>query len=98
MKVSVEFDSAETQYLLDMKRYRGTVEKKIRNNQRIIIVANSQLARTSDWQRASDLLTKNFSLEKRLRDYHGEGKADWELFKTDFNSDLVELDKALNDF
>jgi hypothetical protein len=50
-----------------------------------------------DWKRMSDLGKINLNLEKKIDGYNREGKNEWESFKIDLNSDLIELDKAFAD-
>jgi hypothetical protein len=97
INVSYVYDSADVVHKNDIYRYRQMVKKIILTNNKALIQANLQASRTMDWKRMSDLGKMNLNLEKKIDEYNREGKNEWESFKIDLNSDLIELDKAFAD-
>jgi preprotein translocase subunit SecF len=48
-------------------------------------------------KKLADLEQQNTDMTKKLEDYKLEGKDKWAMFKEEFNHDMEELGKALND-
>jgi hypothetical protein len=97
INLSYVYDSTDVVHKNDIYRYRQMVKKIILTNNKALIQANLQASRTMDWKRMSDLGKINLNLEKKIDGYNREGKNEWESFKIDLNSDLIELDKAFAD-
>lgn len=98
-----DLDKANQEYLEDIENYRQETAKKIAANGQSItelkkrIAYAKQDARINYNNQIAELEQKNIDLEKKLADYKGEGKDKWKIFEEEFNHDMDELGKALND-
>jgi outer membrane biogenesis lipoprotein LolB len=96
-------EQANMEYQKDLEAYRQSSMALISENERKIaelkikVVTESASERVSRQERVANLEAKNSELRMKLKDYKGEGKENWEAFKTEFNHDMDELSKAFKD-
>ena len=99
-----ELDDAQTKYIEDMAAFKEENKIKIAANEKSIAdfkarIAAQKLDAKSDYnKRILELETKNSDFKKRLEDYKESSKEKWDAFKTEFNSDMIELNESLRDF
>ena len=65
---------------------------------RVSITKSNSKEMASDQTKVSDLEVKNNNLKKELAEYKVEGQTKFTTFKSEFNHDLDQLAKELNDF
>ena len=65
---------------------------------RVSITKNNSKEMASDQTKVSALEVKNNNLKKELAEYKVEGQTKFTTFKSEFNHDLDQLAKELNDF
>ena len=49
-------------------------------------------------KRVAELEQKNSDMKRRMQDYQDGGNEKWQLFKTEFNRDMKNLQQSLSDF
>lgn len=97
-----ELEQANRQYLTDMNQYRERAADRIATNDSTITTLKTHMASgTADMKAANEkqlavLEQKNSDMKKKLADYEGEGKEQWETFKTAFDREMNTLDEAFN--
>jgi hypothetical protein len=85
------------------ERFKIEAEKSIIYQEKNItefkaILANEKNEKNADYERKMvELDNKNNELRKKLADYNDDGQDKWVDFKNEFNYDMNELVKALND-
>jgi len=102
-KANQELENANKEYEADVAKYKLETDEKIAANQKSILefnarIANEKAATKAAYQKKlAELEQKENDLKKKMHDYKMEGKENWIIFKTEFNRDMEELGKALND-
>jgi len=97
-------EAANQEYLDDMAAFREETNRKLIANEQIIddlklLAANEKTDLRVEYQRKiGELEAWNNNIRRRLANYNGEGRENWERFKTDFSLDMAELGKALKNF
>lgn len=87
----------------DMNQYRKEAADRIADNDSTIIAVKAQMVNETadvkaDYENQLEVLEqKNSDMKKKLADYKGEGKEQWETFKTAFNREMNTLDTAFDD-
>lgn len=95
-----KLDKANDAYLADIESYRKETDEKIAANDKSISefnarTENEKKALTADYiKNMKALEQKNSDLKKKMSEYKAEGKEQWEIFKTEFNHQLDELNKS----
>lgn len=104
LEANDELDKANAEYQEEIIAFRKENADKFAANERSIadfkarISAQKKEAKSDYTKKINDLENKNSDFKKRLDDYKESNKEKWEEFKIEFNSDMNELNKALNDF
>ena len=92
---------ANDEFMVEVSAYKADVEMKIVENERKLDEYNSdmKIKKTAELKKkVEELKVKTADLRKKLVDFNTEGgKESWAEFKTEFNHDMDELGKALND-
>jgi len=94
---------AQEEYLEDIRVSRIAAAEKVDANNRNLAEFKEKMAKENKTtqekynKRIAELEQKNQEIKKKLDDYQAVGKNEWQIFKTEFNRDLDELGKALND-
>ena len=97
-------DKTNQEYLADIENYRKETADKITANNISIAefksrIENEKMEAKADYDnKIMELEQKNRDMKNKLDDYKTEGKEKWEIFKSEFSHDMVELGKAFNDF
>lgn len=87
----------------DMNQYREEASDRIAANDSTITAFKAQIANeTNDVKAAQEkqlavLEQKNSDMKKKLADYKGEGKEQWETFKTAFDREMNTLGEAFDE-
>lgn len=98
-----ELEQATQEYLADMNQYREEATDRIAANDSTITTLKARMANEtadvkSDYEKQLTVLEqKNSDLKKKLANYEGEGKEQWETFKTAFNREMNTLDEAFEE-
>lgn len=98
-----ELEQANQEYLADMNQYREEAADKIAANDSTITALKAQMANKTadvkaDFENQLALLEqKNSDMKKKLAEYKGEGKEQWQTFKTTFNREMNTLSEAFNE-
>jgi hypothetical protein len=104
MEAAADLNKANDEYLSDLNNYKAVAnEKFVANDESMIqfkkrIENEKQEAKAEYIKKIEDLQKKNTDTKKKLADYKADGKANWELFKTEFTRELNELDNAITSF
>lgn len=101
LEANKELQQANLELTADINQYRRETADRIAANDSMITAFKANIANeTADVKAATEkqlaaLEQKNSDLKKKLADYKGEGKENWETFKTAFNRDMNTLGEAL---
>lgn len=103
-KAAEELSVAQANYKIEFDNFKQESKIKIDANDARI----SNLKKEKDMakkdkkadydKKIADLEEKNADLRSRIDNYNVADKEKWQSFKTEFNHDMDELGKALNDF
>lgn len=91
-------------YRKDLEKYRNEVQIRIDENDRLIVDLKKEAAltkgklKTSYEKTIADLENRNAMLKKQMKEFNEDKDTNWEKFKSDFNSEMDDLGKAMNDF
>lgn len=94
-------EKAQEDYLADMATYKSEINTKITANEQSIRdfkarIADSKEEAKADYDKEiSKLEEKNTDMKRKIDEYKQEGKDQWNSFKTEFNHDMDELGRAL---
>lgn len=86
-----------------IKQFKNESNKKIVNNEKIISDIKMQIAKAekttkTEYEKlAAGLEKKNREMKKKLNKVNEKGKEKWQVFKRDFNRDLDDLNKSIDD-
>jgi len=103
IEANKKLDDANKEYLADMENYRRETTNKFAANDQSItefkarIEHDKKAAKAAYNKKLADLERKNSEMKKKMDDYKAKGKDNWEKFKTEFNHEMDELDKAFKD-
>lgn len=98
-----DLEKANQEYLADMKNYRRQMEDKIAANGQSIAEFKARIenekeeAKAGYKEKIAALEQKNSDMKMKMDNYKEEGKEKWEVFKTEFNTDMDNLGKAFKD-
>lgn len=98
-----ELEQANREYLVDMNQYRDEVANRIAANDSTITAFKTQMVnetgdiKTANEKQLAVLEQKNSDMKKKLADYKGEGKEQWETFKTAFDREMNTLGEAFDE-
>lgn len=98
-----ELEQTNREYLADMDQYREEVANRIAANDSTITALKTQMVnetgdvKTANEKQLAVLEQKNSDMKKKLADYKGEGKEQWETFKTAFDREMNTLGKAFDE-
>ncbi len=94
---------ANDDYMTDVESYRKETTDRITANEQSIKEFNARIAnekreaKAAYQKKIASLEKKNRDMKMKMDNYKGEGKENWEKFKTEFNHDMDELGKAFRD-
>lgn len=94
-------NQANEDYLADIENYRTETNALIDVNDSLILDFKAKLRvahKENDPAAKSEieeLEQKNNDMREKMRDYKGEGKDNWTIFKEEFSHDMDELGEAL---
>jgi hypothetical protein len=81
--------------------YKTESEKRLKGNQLLIAdmkdnMNSGRIESPKKYERLLDSLDmRNLQLRNNMQMYSAENRAEWEMFKKDFNKDLDALDKSI---
>lgn len=99
-----ELDEANEKYLLDIETFKIETAAKIDTNEKTInafeaLSDEKKKAASVDYKnKIAELKGKNLELKIKMENYNAEGSTQWESFKSDFNRDMMDLVRSLNEF
>jgi|ERR1035437_8493205 chromosome segregation ATPase len=103
-EAKTDLAKAETDYTAAIQDLRTETDSKIAANDKRIAELRekkesaNKVTRDNCKMRIAELEQKNKDMKKRMDEYKDNGKEGWESFKREFNHDMDELGKSLNDF
>jgi peptidoglycan hydrolase CwlO-like protein len=103
LKAQENTQKMNEEYETDMANYKKDIQAKIEENNKKIgdlraNIKNQKAAGREEYKsRIDDLQRRNEDLRMKMDNYQGSGKDKWEEFKREFNHDMDELGKALED-
>ncbi len=96
-------DTAKMEYDSQYESFKNESEEKITANEDLISRLKEDAKKAKKETKVkyenaiADLEQRNDAMKTKLRDYKREGKEEWQSFKREFNHDMDELGKALED-
>ena len=99
-----DLNRANQIYMADIENYRKETGKTIDSNDQMIIDykakidAKKEKCKYDYRQSVFKLELQNSYLKMKLDEYEPEGKENWEIFKAEYTSQLVELNKYFTGF
>lgn len=97
-----DLEQATQEYQADMNQYRKHSADRIAANDSAITVFKTQIAnepadvKAAHEKQLAILEQKNSDMKKKLADYKGEGKEQWETFKANYNREMNTLGEAFD--
>lgn len=104
VEANKDLQQATRELMVDIDQYRRKTAVRIAANDSTIAALKATIAKeTGDMKSDSEkqlvvLEQKNSDMKKKLADYKGEGKEQWENFKAEFNRDMNTLGEAFKNF
>jgi hypothetical protein len=99
-----ELDEAKDAYLSDVEAYKKETTAKIAANDQMIadfavLSAKEKKENSAEYQKKVDeLKAENEAMRTKMDNYTPQGDYEWQEFKQEFNNDMMELGRALNEF
>jgi outer membrane biogenesis lipoprotein LolB len=99
-----KLEEAEDAYLSDIEEYKKETAAKIAANEQMIaefevLSAKEKKANSAVYnQKVAELKTDNEAMKIKMDNYTAQGNDQWKEFKQEFNDDMLELGRALNEF
>lgn len=99
-----KLDEAEQAYLNDIEEYKRETAAKIAANDQMIadfelLSAKEKKENSAEYQKkVAELKAENEAMKTKMDNYTAQGNEQWVEFKEEFNNDMAELGRALNDF
>ncbi len=99
-----KLEEAEDAYLSDIEEYKKETAAKIAANEQMIAefeVLSAKEKKTNSAvynQKVAELKTDNEAMKIKMDNYTAQGNDQWKEFKQEFNDDMLELGRALNEF
>lgn len=99
-----KLDEAETAYVNDIEEYKKETAAKIAANDQMIadfqvLSEKEKKANSAEYQKkVMELKAENEAMKTKMDNYTAQGNEQWVEFKNEFNNDMAELGRALNDF
>jgi phosphoenolpyruvate-protein kinase (PTS system EI component) len=95
---------AQNEYAVELSNFKQETDKTISANEKKIYdirirMEKDKLSAKEEYKRLiSELEQKNSALKQRMDSYQDESQVKWDLFKTEFNKDMNDLQESLNNF
>ena len=95
---------AQQDSIADYQNFKTESDARFLKNEKVLAdwkekVSKSDVNRRAEYQKnLADLNQKNADLKKRMVDYKQNGETKWSSFKSEFNNDMDDFGKELNDF
>lgn len=101
-EAKADLKDAKAEYMQEVENYRIQSAEKYDANVKSIEEFNLKIAKEKSQVKKSydkqiaELEQKNMEMKKRMDEYRGESKDQWEQFKSEFNRDMDQLGTALS--
>lgn len=98
-----ELAEAQSDYTKEVVVFKQETNEKITANEVVIADLKKRMSEVKKEEKATyieriaELEKKNADLKIRMENYKEDGNDKWESFKREFNHDMDELGKSLND-
>jgi phosphoenolpyruvate-protein kinase (PTS system EI component) len=95
---------AQNEYAVELSNFKQETDKTISANEKKIYdirirMEKDKMSAKEEYKRLiSELEQKNSALKQRMDSYQDESQVQWDLFKTEFNKDMNDLQESLNNF
>jgi hypothetical protein len=99
-----DFSNAKEEYLVDIENFKAETATKIEANNQKIEALNVRIeyakkdVKAYSQEQINILEQKNSEMKIKLDEYKEDGKDNWEIFKTEFSSDMDDLGEAFKNF
>ncbi|MES2555259.1 MAG: hypothetical protein V4604_03860 [Bacteroidota bacterium] len=99
-----KLEKAEEAYLRDIEEYKQETAAKIAANEQMIadfsvLSEKEKKENLAEYQKKIDeLRAENEALKVKMENYRAQGNFEWQEFKQEFNEQMLELGRELNDF
>ena len=96
-------DEANTDYQVEVDKYRLETAEKIAENEKSIkefnlrVASEKKEAREDYKKKIAELEAKNSDLKMKMDNYKADSKENWVKFKVEFSRDMDELGAAFKD-
>jgi phosphoenolpyruvate-protein kinase (PTS system EI component) len=103
-EVKKDLVQAQNEYAVELSNFKQETDKTISANEKKIYdirirMEKDKLSAKEEYKRLiSELEQKNSALKQRMDSYQDESQVKWDLFKTEFNKDMNDLQESLNNF
>jgi hypothetical protein len=104
MEAKQDLNVTQMDSVADYQNFKKEAEVKILNNEKSLADLKTKGSKVDVKDKAeyeknlAALNQKNVDLKERLVDYKLNGETKWSSFKTEYNNDMDELEKELEDF
>lgn len=101
-EAKAELKDARAEYMKDVENYRRQTADQLEANNKSIEQFNLSIAKekaqTKDAynKQIAELELRNRELQKRMDEYNGDSKDQWDQFKSEFKRDMDQLGIALS--
>lgn len=102
LQAQEELNKAQVEYAADVENFRNESNTRIAENEKIIADMNAKMAnekrqlKANYREQVAAIEQKNNNMKRKMSEYKADTKDNWEAFKTEFNYDMSEMSKALN--
>jgi len=102
-KANQELENAKKEYVADVATYKIKIDEKIAASRKSMLEFNVRISnekattKKAFQKRLAELEQRESNLKKKMDDYKMDGQENWIIFKTEFNQDMEDLEKALKD-
>jgi len=96
-----ELNQAQMDSAADFELFKKESEAKIDNNEKLITAFRQRMAtdkikiKVIDQKVIDDLEQRNINMRKRMEEYKGKSKDEWNEFKIEFNRSMDDLGNAV---
>ena len=103
VKANEDLVKVNKEYLADIENYKKITSDRMAANDKRIMDFNERISKKKKKaaeqyrKKVNALDIKHSDMKKKIADYKANGKQNWEIFKTEFNQGMDELDIAFKD-
>lgn len=97
-------DKAQEEYLREIEEYKRETAAKIEANEQeiadLLVLSEKEKkeARAAYKREVEEMRAENQALKEKMENYGAQGEYEWQEFKQEFEEEMIQLGKDLNDF